>query len=68
LRRLLLHAARLVIPPLPRLGIPRPLDAQSPPPGYFVEFCRTQFPDYPVNGRAETALPLDTTGPQHIIP
>ncbi|MDR1287355.1 MAG: RluA family pseudouridine synthase [Treponema sp.] len=47
LRRLLLHAAALGLPPLPRLGIFRPLGAQAPLPGYFAEFCEREFPGYP---------------------
>jgi 23S rRNA pseudouridine955/2504/2580 synthase len=38
LRRLLLHASRLVIFPLPRLGLKEALDINSPPPDYFGPF------------------------------
>jgi 23S rRNA pseudouridine955/2504/2580 synthase len=38
LRRLLLHASRIVIAPLPRLGLKEVLDLKSPPPGYFGPF------------------------------
>jgi 23S rRNA pseudouridine955/2504/2580 synthase len=44
LRRLLLHAAGLGIPPLPLFGISRPLDLEAPLPGYFAEFCEAEFP------------------------
>jgi 23S rRNA pseudouridine955/2504/2580 synthase len=38
LRRLLLHASRIVVAPLPRLGLKEALDVQSPPPDYFGPF------------------------------
>lgn len=44
LRQLLLHAARLVIPPSPGL-LPGGLDVTAPLPDYFSAFAETVFPD-----------------------